>query len=464
MDTFERELMRRSPLAACVLEMSDFVFDDQLLTSIWDAHRGRCYQDVLTFADFLRLMRDALVNHGGSAHQLFVNLECRDAEPVDESNFYRKLARTPVELSRALLREGTSRLAQLMPGGADGGAEGVTLPACFDAFAVVIGDGKKVKNAAKRLAPTRGYSGKLLGAKALVALDARSGLALAMNDSLDGMTNDVPLVPGLMEQLRQIIARPVLSVWDRQFDDVGTMRHLAAREGDAFVARAKQAHACFAVESAVETTDGLGRRVLDEVGVLGKGAKAMRLRRVTLFRGGEGEDDVVLLTNLLDRAAYTSADLLALYKERWGIERVFQQVTETFSLSHLIGSSPRAVLLQFAYCLLLYNLMQVVKAYVAADGKVLASVVSMFHLFNDVRRELSAWAYHTDGSWPRVRRDAAAMRQRLRELLRGSWDPVAYTKASDKKPRPKPKPKPLLHGGHSSVQRLLEGKVRLAKT
>jgi hypothetical protein len=143
---------------------------------------------------------------------------------------------------------------------------------------------------------------------------------------------------------------------------------------------------------------------------------------------------------------------------------VFQQVTETFSLSHLIGSSPRAVLLQFAYCLLLYNLMQVVKAYVAADGKVLASVVSMFHLFNDVRRELSAWAYHTDGCWPRVRRDAAAMRRRLRELLRGSWDPVAYTKASDKKPRPKPKPKPLLHGGHSSVQRLLEGNVRLAKT
>jgi hypothetical protein len=190
MDAFARELMRRSPLAACVLEMSDFVFDDELLASVWDAHRGRCYEDVLKFPDFLRLMRDALVNHGGSVHRMFVDLERRDAEPVDESNFYRKLARTPVELSRALLREGTARLAELMP---DEGGVGVALPACFDAFAVVVGDGKKIKNAAKRLAPTRGYSGKLLGAKALVALDARSGLALAMNDSLDGMTNDVPL-------------------------------------------------------------------------------------------------------------------------------------------------------------------------------------------------------------------------------------------------------------------------------
>jgi hypothetical protein len=475
MDAFEAELMRRSPLAACVLELSDFVFDDDLLKAVWDAHRGRCYQDVLKFGDFLRLMRDALVRHGGSAHRLFVGLERRDAAPVDESNFYRKLARTPVALSRALLREGAARLATVMPSSSSSSSSslssssGVTLPACFDAFAVIVGDGKKVKNAAKRLAPTRGFAGKLIGAKALVALDVRSGLAVAMNDSLDGMANDVPLVPGLMDQLRDHVcpARPILSVWDRQFDDVGTMRHLSARAGDAFVVRVKQAHARFAVESVVDSTDAAGRRVRDEVGVLGKGKRTMRVRRVTLFRGdaaaGDGED-VVLLTNLLDRGACPAGDLLALYKERWGIERVFQQVTETFALSHLIGSSPKAVLLQFAFCLLLYDLMQVVRAYVARDGRVLASAVSMSYLFADVRDELTAWAYHTDGTWPRAtpRRDADGMRDRLRRLLRGSWDPVAYPKAADRKPRPKPPPKRLLHGGHTSVQRLLEGKVKLA--
>ena len=460
MNDFERELMRRSPLAACVLETCDFIFDEAFLRSVWDEHRGRCYEDVLKFDDLLRLMRDALINHGGSAHQVFVDLERDGEQPCDESNFYRKLARTPVPLSRALLREGAGRLRQLLPGSAGPAA---SLPACFDAFTVVAGDGKKIKNAAKRLAPTRGYAGRLLGAKALVALDLRGGLALAMSDSLDGMTNDVPLVPELMRQLRQVIAGPVLSLWDRQFDDVATMRHLSERDGDAFVVRAKQSHATFAVESAVEGTDDQGRRVLDEIGTLGKGKRQMRVRRVTLFRdAAAGEDDVVLLTNLLDRDAHGAADLLALYKRRWGIEQLFQQVTETFSLSHLIGSSPNAVLLQFAYCLLLYNLTQVIKAYVADDGRVLAGVVSTFYLFDDVRRELSAWAYHTDGDWPRVRRDARQMRRRLAELLRGSWDPVAYTKAADKRPRKREKPKPLLRGGHTSVQRLLEGNAVLA--
>ena len=127
------------------------------------------------------------------------------------------------------------------------------LPGCFEGFAVVAGDGKRIKDAAKRLKPARGYSGKLIGANALVALELRSGLAVAMSDSLD-------------------------------------------------------------------------------------------------------------------------------------------------------GCSPRTVLLQFAYCLLLYNLVQLVKAYVAENGKVLAAAVSTFYLFQDIRRELTAWAYHTDGSWPRCRR------------------------------------------------------------
>lgn len=457
MDAFEVELMRRSPLAACVLEVCDFIFEDQLLKSIWDQHRGRCYQDVLQFDQLLRMMRDALVRYGGSAHQLYVQLERREADVVDESNFYRKLAHMPVEISRALLSQCTQRLGELMPGPV------VKLPACFDGFEVIAADGKAIKKAAKRLKPTRGYSGQLLGAKALVALDVRSGMAIAMSDSLDGMTNDVPLVPLLMPQLYEVIpGRPILSIWDRQFDDPRTMRRLSAREGDAFLVRMKQTQMAFEAESAVETRDAEGRRVRDEIGVLGRGEQAMPVRRITLFRNGaDGEEDVVLLTNLLDRRRYSAGNLLELYRCRWDIEEVFQQVTETFSLSHLIGCAPKAVLLQFSFCLLLYNLMQVIKAYVAEDGKVLASVVSMFYLFNDVRSELVAWAYHTDGSWPKVLRDAPTMRRRLRVLLKGLWDPVAYTKASDKKPRAKPKPKLRLHGGYSSVLRALQGTAKV---
>lgn len=468
MDAFERELLRRSPLASAALEICDHAFDDQLLQSIWDKHRGRCYEDELRFTDFLRLMRDGLIRYGGSAHKLFLDLESRDAAPVDVSNFYRKLAHTPVEVSRAVLRECTGRIGELLPG------PGVELPACFAGFEVIAADGKAIRNAAKRLKPTRGYIGRMLGAKALVAMDLRRGLAIAMSDSLDGMTNDVPLVPALMPQLHALFAQQaILTVWDRQFDDLRTLRLLSSREQDAFLVRMKQTSMTFVVESAVESRDSQGRRVLDEIGQLiadakgkrkgNKDQKVIRVRRIALFRNAAaGEEDVVLLTNLLDRKRYPATDSLELYRHRWSIEQVFQEVTETFSLSHLIGCAPQAVLLQFAFCLLLYNLMQVVRAYVAEDGQVLASVVSMHYLFDDVRTELTAWAYHTDGSWPRrTRRGAAAVRERLRKLLRGAWNPIRYTKATDKKPRGKPPRRKWLSGGYTSVQRALDGRAKV---
>ncbi len=460
MNAFEAELMRRSPLAGCVLELFDHVFDGRFLRDVYDANRGRCYEDTLSFGDFLTLTRDALVRHGGSAHALFVELEAADANPVDEGNFYRKLARTPVAVSRALLREGTARLAAVMPGPT------TALPACFDAFAVVIGDGKKIKDAARRLAPTRGFTGSLIGAKALVAIDARTGLAVAMSDSLDGMANDCPLVPDLMAQLADAAGgRPLLSVWDRGFGEPKTMRATVTRPGDAFVTRVKGNHS-FTATSRVEATDAKGRTIIDEVGFSGGGSPrarhaALATRRVTLRR--PGAEDVVVVTNLTDAALYPAADLLELYAKRWGIEQVFQQVTETFSLQHLIGSAPKAVLLQFAFCLLLYNAMQVVRAYVAEDGKVLAAVVSMHYLFDHARRQLQAWAYHADGTWPRSDRTAAQMRARLRELLAGVWDPKLFTKAADKRPRVKPKPVARLKGGHNSVQRVLDGTAKVIK-
>src|SRR3954454_12973630 len=110
MDAFTTELMERSPLAAAVLEGFDFMLDAQTLAGVYEPNRGRCYEDTLTFDELLRLTRDALVRHGGSAHQLFTRLESKGANPVDESSFYRKLANTPVAVSRALLLHGTRRL------------------------------------------------------------------------------------------------------------------------------------------------------------------------------------------------------------------------------------------------------------------------------------------------------------------------------------------------------------------
>src|SRR5438552_6620420 len=264
MDAFDEQLKDRLPLACATLELFDFVFDQPMLAEIYQRHRGRCYEDELRFTELLSLVRDALLQHQGSGHRLFLELERDQSQPVDESNFYRKLSRMPVAVSRALLRQCSARLNELMPVGA------VLLPGCFEPFAAVVIDGKKIKRATHRLKPTRGYSGSLLGAKALVAMNARSGLAIAMSDSLDGETNDVPLVSELVAQVKEVIDEPILWMADRQFCDLKTLDRLSERGGDRFVVRVREG-LNFQVQTQHRMRDEQGREVVDERGIFGSG-------------------------------------------------------------------------------------------------------------------------------------------------------------------------------------------------
>jgi hypothetical protein len=69
---------------------------------------------------------------------------------------------------------------------------------------------------------------------------------------------------------------------------------------------------------------------------------------------------------------------------------VFQKITEVFHLEHLIGTTPQGTLFQLAFCLLIYNVIQVVRGYVAVAGEREAETISVELLFDDVQRQLVA--------------------------------------------------------------------------
>jgi len=173
------------------------------------------------------------------------------------------------------------------------------------------------------------------------------------------------------------------------------------------------------------------------------------VRRITLHR--EGEEDIAIVTDLFGPRKYPAKVLLSLYRDRWGIEQMFQQVTEVFGLEKLIGGRPEATIFQFAFCLLLYNQMQLVRAYVVKHQEVETDQVSLEQLFIDVRRELIAWAVVCD-SIDLPQRTPAQTRRRLDKLLRKQWSD-RWLKATRSYPKPKkhaPKTKT-----HTSVYRAL---------
>lgn len=137
--------------------------------------------------------------------------------------------------------------------------------------------------------------------------------------------------------------------------------------------------------------DADGRERIDEWGWPGSATSKPRLyvRRSRLQR--PVEEEVIVITDLLDETRFSAADLLAASLERRGIERVLQQITEVFPLQHWIGSTPEATIFQGAFCLMLDNLLQTVRQQAAAAPTTRCAVESLSteEIFRDATRPLT---------------------------------------------------------------------------
>lgn len=457
MDGFEAEAIRRLPLAAAVFDLFSHVLDQRHLDGLFEAYRGRCYERELSFPEVVYLLRDALLVHEGSGQASFQAAQEAGALPVAIKNVYEKLGRFPLDLSMAFLRESTLKLLGLMPVGTD------PLPASLASLVVIAFDGKKIKRAAKRLKALRGSAGAMLGGKLLAAMHVRAGLALAMSADPDGERNDVPLVPEMVRQVRAVIAQAKLWMGDRQFGNLD-LPTLLSQGQDHFLLRCTTALGFHPdpQRPAREGSDPQGRRWVQQWGWIGSQRDKRRryVRRITLHRPGEA-DDVILITDLLDEGRYPAADLLAAYLLRWGIECMFQQVTEVFDLRKLIGSTPQAMIFQSAFCFVLYNLIQVMRGYVAQGAALKREEVSTEKLFEGVCRQLMVWdelgqPVHA-AAYFQPALVAAALRERLEQLLGSLWRERWRKSKPNKRRLGRPKATVKKgQGGHSSVWRVLQ--------
>jgi hypothetical protein len=435
MQGFAREALRRVPLAESVVQLWRHVCDPVAMQDIFDRHRGACYTDTLTFPVVVNLVADALLEHHGSGRKSFERGQESGELQVSIAAAYGKLGRLPTAVSEAFLAETTDRLAEVFPQ-----RLAAALPASVRSFNVVALDGKAIKRVPKRLRPLRRVAGGVVGGKALVALQLSTGLALAMATSPDGDTNEASLVPELLPQVQQR-HQAVLWLADRQFGDAVQAQAFSQRPGDHFLIR-YHVRTKFCPDAARPTQtgqDAKGRSYLEEWGWLGAAGNRKRryIRRITLQR--PGADAIVLITDLLESVDYPATDLLALYLMRWGIERVFQVITEVFHLQSLIGTRPQGTLFQLSFCLVLYNMIQVIKGYVAQGAKHELDVVSTELLFDDVRRQLIALHEMLEAKqivdlFPETM-TVAHLQQHLQHLLAPVWTD-RWHKAPPKKPKP----------------------------
>jgi hypothetical protein len=461
MDRPSKAMLARMPLAEAVLLLWRWVTNEQRMQNLWDGHRGRCYQKVISFPLMVHLIADALLKYNGSGRRAFEeSIDNEELEATIQAAF-KKLGRLPVALSQAFLSHCTAALREAFPEWAEWQA-----PKSLRHFHIMILDGKAIKRVAKRLKPLRGVPGGLLGGRTLVALDWRTGMAVAMHAHEDGDANDVRFTGDLIPKIREHVEGPRLWMADSAFCDLTQPEHFTAEDGDHFLVRYHPKTPFFRDPQRKQRKgkDERGRSYIETWGYLGSESNKRRryVRRIEVQR--EDAKPLILITDLLDAEAYPAEDLLWLYAERWGIEQVFQKVTEVFGLKRLIGSSPKACIFQFAFCLLLYNLIQVVRGYLAEAHDEEPDAISTEKLFEDVEQQLIAWnvMFEPDATmgYFALPPELPELRARLVELLGSSWRERWRKSPPQERHEKTPKKNARTH---NSVYRILKKHTRKKK-
>lgn len=454
---FDIQAWNKLPLAEGSTRLLDYALNDAILDHVFQRYSGRSYEKIIRFPIFVRLTADALLGHRGSAHQSFKNSVEADQLGVTIQAVYGKLARVPIRLSLGLFAAVAQRLRELAtPNPVE------PLPPSLKGFWTLGLDGKKIKYVAKKLKPLRGLRGNIFGGKLLVVQDLATKQAIVAEAADDGEAADNPLVAPAVKRVRELSDEPRLWVADRAFCEYKSLALYA--EKDWFVVR-YQSSCKFYKDESVPVGKGIddeNRPYREEWGWLGAGENRRRVRKITVERGEK--QAFAIVTNLEDAQKYPAVDLLKLYRRRWGLEVMFQQVVQVFDLRHLIGSTPQAVVFQSMLCLLLYNTAMLVRDYVAESAGKKAAEVSSKLLFDDWVREMTAGVkvIGVDAILEILRDNpiatAEGLRSHLRKILANVWTD-RWTKAPTRRGRKKPS-QVYLRGGHSSVEKIMRGEHR----
>src|SRR4051794_38615156 len=302
-DVFSATVLEKLPLADSVWRLLHFTMADDWLEDLWSRNRGRCYEQNLKFSTLAHLIADALLEHGGSGLQAFERAQTTEFLPVSITSAYEKLGNLPVPVSETLLAEGTQRMSAVLPE-----VPAVDpLPKCWADYEVFGADGKAIKHVQRLLKPLRGLQAGIIGARASVGLDLRTGLAVAMGGHLDGEAGETALTQALLPKLAAAAGpwKEWVVVLDRLYCNLSFPQRVL-KAGGHFLIRycTNTTFVPDPARPAREGRDAEGHRIVQEWGWLGKVEKADRqyVRRITKHLPGDTRLSVV--TDLLDEVKY----------------------------------------------------------------------------------------------------------------------------------------------------------------
>lgn len=341
-----------SPVTVMVGGLLERVLNPEKLDELFEHTADRQYTRELLFSTVFDLMSQVVCGIQPSMHAAYqadvANLS------VSIKSVYNKLNGIEPPTSAALVAYSVGSMGPIVT------QMGGALPPSMPGYRLKIVDGNCLGATQHRLDELRVLSSGALPGKSLVVYDPALQMATQAICCEDGHAQE----RALFDQVLSLVEANEVWLADRNFCTRGFLGGIEARSAY-FIIRHHQnlpwEEASVLIEQGRIDTGVVYEqriRVWDEDG----GSHLWRRIVLKLDQPTrEGETQIVILTNLPKRSA-SAQKIARLYRQRWTIERAFQELAEHLNAEiNTLGYPPAAL---FAFCLALvaYNLLAVVKA------------------------------------------------------------------------------------------------------
>ena len=234
------------------------------------------------------------------------------------------------------------------------------MPPLLEGYRARILDGNHLAASEHRIEETRGTWAAPLPGKALVVLDP----ALMLVDEIILCEDGHAQERSLLDQVLSVVAPRDLWIADRNFCTNAFLTGIAGRGGSFVIRQHSQLRGTASGQRQSAGDVSTGEVYEQPFAIVDAENREFVLRRVTveLRRATrDGDREIHLLTNLPEPAA-GAGKIAELYAERWTIETMFQELTETLTCEVKALGYPKAALFGFCLAVMAYHAVSVIKA------------------------------------------------------------------------------------------------------
>ena len=338
--------IQKTPAAVSLRAILQRLLPAEKLDQLFNDAAETQYEKTLLFSTLMTLMFDVTLKSTTSIRKSY--LKHKNDVPVSLSAVYQKLNNLEPNTAAELVRYSAKRLRpvlQLVDG---------EKPPLVPGLRTIIVDGNHFSGTQHRLAETRHHQAAPLPGFAIALYDPQCEMVLDLIPCEDGHAQE----RAFLDEIAERVQANDLWIADRNFCTVDFLFAIKRKNAYFLIrhhgwlkkweAEGEQKH--------VGTT-ATGEIYEQQISLANDAGEKMFLRRITVHlfaKTRDGDTEIHLLTNASKRQL-SSVRGSECYRERWGIEGMFLELTQSLQCEVETLSYPKAAIFAFSLSVLAYN-------------------------------------------------------------------------------------------------------------